>query len=230
MNPITKFIKAYSKKAREKRALVFRNNFLIDQNTKILDLGSETGSNISAVLQGVSFKPQNIFIADIDSSLIERGANTYGYIPVLISESERLPFDDGFFDIVYCSSVIEHVTVSKKEVWSLLSGKEFKNKSLKRQKVFANEIMRIGKGFFVQTPYRHFPFESHSWLPFNNWLPRRMLIFILKITNSFWIKKTSPDWYLLNRSEISSLFPDANIISEKSLGFTKSIMAIRSNK
>ena len=229
MNPITKLVKAYSKRAREKRASVFRSSFLIDENTKILDLGSETGSNIHAVLQGTTFKASNIYIADIDSSLIEKGANTYGFVPVLIGESDRLPFDDGFFDIVFCSSVIEHVTIPKEQVWSLLSDQEFKNQSLKRQKVFANEIGRIAKRYFVQTPYKHFLFESHSWLPFVAWLPRRMLILVLKITNSFWIKKTNPDWYLLDRHEMSSLFPDANIISEKSLGLTKSIMAIKNS-
>ncbi|MCP3849615.1 MAG: class I SAM-dependent methyltransferase [Gammaproteobacteria bacterium] len=229
MNAITKLVKAYSKRAREKRASVFRNSFLIDENTKILDLGSETGSNIHTVLQGTPFKPQNIYIADIDSSLIEKGANTYGFVPVLISESEQLPFDDGFFDIVYCSSVIEHVTVPKEQVWSLYSGKEFQVKSFKRQKVFASEIRRLGKQYFVQTPYKHFPVESHSWLPFIAWLPRRLLIPILKITNTFWVKKTSPDWYLLNRNEMNGLFQDANIVSEKSLSLTKSIMAIKSH-
>lgn len=227
MNPITKLVKAYSKRARKKRAAVFRDNFLIDENIKILDLGSETGSNIHAVLQGTSFKRHNIFIADIDLSLIEKGANTYGFVPVLIGESEHLPFDDDFFDIVYCSSVIEHVTVPKEQVWSLYSGKKFKARSFSRQKIFANEIQRLGKQYFVQTPYKHFPFESHSWLPFIAWLPRRILIPILKITNTFWVKKTSPDWYLLNRSEMSNLFQDADIISEKSLGLTKSIMAIK---
>ena len=227
MNPITKLVKAYSKRARKKRASIFRNAFLVDKNTKILDLGSETGSNINAVLQGTNFKPHNIYIADIDSSLVEKGASTYGFVPVLISESDKLPFKDGFFDIVYCSSVIEHVTVPKEQVWSLCSGKEFKDKSLKRQKLFANEIRRLGKQYFVQTPYKHFPVESHSWLPFIAWLPRRLLIPFLKISNKFWIKKTIPDWHLLNRDEMSSLFQDANIISEKSLGLTKSIMAIK---
>lgn len=229
MDPITKLFTVYSKKAREKRASVFRNSFLIDENTKILDLGSEAGSNIHAVLQGTPVKPQNIYIADIYQSLIKKGAATYGFVPVLINESEQLPFDDGFFDIVYCSSVIEHVTVSKKQVWLLYSGKEFKNKSLMRQKVFANEIRRLGTQYFVQTPYKHFPIESHSWLPFIAWLPRRMLLPLLKITNIFWVKKTTPDWYLLNQKEMSSLFHDANIISEKSFGLTKSLIVIKSH-
>ena len=185
MNPITKIVKAISKKAREKRAVVFRDSFLLNENTKILDLGSEIGTNINAVLQETSVKPENVFIADIDSSFIKKGAKIYGYQPVLINESEKLPFVDGFFDIVYCSSVIEHVTVEKEEVWTLLSGKKFKERSLIRQKEFAEEIRRLGKQYFVQTPYKHFPIESHSWLPFVGWLPRKFQVRVLKITNKF---------------------------------------------
>jgi SAM-dependent methyltransferase len=227
MNPINKFVKAFSSKAKEKRISIFRDSFLLDENTKILVLGSETGSNIYSVLQGTPVKPKNVYIADIDSSLIEKGRNTYGFVPVLIKESEQLPFDNGFFDIVYCSSVIEHVTVPKEQIWSMYSGKEFKERSFNRQKEFANEIQRLGKQYFVQTPYKHFPIESHSWLPFIAWLPRRILIPVLKVTNIFWVKKTNPDWYLLNRKEIAILFKEAEIISEKSIGLIKSIMAIK---
>ena len=227
MNPIKAFVKSYSQNARKKRARIFKENFTIDENTKILDLGSETGSNIHTVLQGTNYKPENVYIADIDASLIEVGAEKYGFNAVLISESEQLPFDDNFFDIVYCSSVIEHVTVPKQDVWSLSSGKEFRKKSLSRQTVFANEIRRLGQQYFVQTPYKYFLFESHSWLPFIAWLPRRLIIPALKITNTFWVKKTSPDWYLLNKSEMLYLFSEAEIIGEKSMGMTKSIMAIK---
>lgn len=227
MSLIRKLAKSYSQKARAKRVSIFIDSFFLDKDTKILDLGSEIGSNIHMVLQGTSVRPENIYISDINSSLIEQGAQKYGFTPILIDESEPLPFSDSFFDIVYCSSVIEHVTVPKDQVWSLVSGKEFKTKSLSRQKTFADEIKRLGKQYFVQTPYKHFPIESHSWLPFMAWLPRRLLVQVLKITNMFWVKKTTPDWNLLNRKEMQDLFKDAEIVSEKSFGLTKSIMAIK---
>lgn len=230
MNQIVKLAKCFSKNARAKRAAIFRNAFEFDADTKILDLGSETGANINSVLQGTLVKPDNIYIADISSALIEKGKDTYGYIPVLIDESGKLPFEDQFFDIVFCSSVIEHVTVPKEMVWSLKSGAAFKEKSLLRQKEFANEIKRLGKQYFVQTPYKHFPIESHSWMPFVAWLPRGVLITLLKFTNKFWIKQTSPDWYLLNEYEMSDLFKGAEIVNEKVFCFTKSIMAIKSSK
>lgn len=230
MNPITKFIKSCSSRARARRAQIFRDNFDVDENTKILDLGSETGSNINNVLRGTQAQKENIYIADIQEELVQKGSLEFGFVPVIINESGGLPFEDNYFDIVYCSSVIEHVTVSKGKVWKLYSGRIFKEESRARQKEFAEELKRLGKQYFVQTPYRYFPIESHSWLPFIAWLPRRLLIIILRFTNLFWIKKTSPDWYLLNKLEMRKLFADANIIEEKAFGLTKSIMAVKSSK
>ena len=63
-----------------------------------------------------------------------------------------LPFADGEFDLVYCSSVIEHVPPA-------------------RRAAFAAEIRRVGRGWFVQTPAFSFPLEPHSLLPGAHWLP-----------------------------------------------------------
>jgi len=230
MNPITNLVKYFSKQARDKRAAIFRNLFSLDENTRILDLGSESGANINAVLKGTRVQNKHVYIADIEPEVVAKGSNKYGFIPVAINESEALPFEDNFFDIVYCSSVIEHVTIPKEKIWNSYSGHSFKAESLIRQKEFAEEVKRLGKQYFVQTPYKHFPIESHSWLPFIAWLPRWLLIPILRITNLFWVKKTSPDWHLLNKREMLELFNDAEIIEEKEFGLTKSIMAVKFHK
>lgn len=227
MNFIANSIEQFSAESRKERADVFRKNFLITENTKILDLGSENGSNIKGVLDGALAKPENVYIADINKKLIEEGSRLYGYNPVLIDESGILPFDDGYFDIVYCSSVIEHVTLPKEKVWDCVSGSDFRFLSLKRQNEFAQEIRRLGKGYFVQTPYKYFLIESHTWLPLIPFLPRYLVIHIIKLANMFWVKKTSPDWYLLNKKEFKQLFPEARIVQEKAFGLTKSIMAIK---
>jgi hypothetical protein len=49
------------------------------------------------------------------------------------------------------------------------------------------------------------------------------------MTNLFWVKKTSPDWHLLNKKEMSELFQGAEIVEENLFGMTKSIMAISSD-
>ena len=63
-----------------------------------------------------------------------------------------LPFAEDEFDLVYCSSVIEHVAPSRREA-------------------FAAELRRVGRGWFVQTPAFSFPIEPHALLPFAHWLP-----------------------------------------------------------
>lgn len=217
----------FSSRARGKRAALFRAAFPLDGNTRILDLGSEWGGNIHAVLEGTPVRPENVYIADIDADALERGRAAFGFVPVLVNQSGKLPFPDGYFDIVYCSSVIEHVTVPKDQVWSLRSGREFRERSLAHQREFAREIQRVGRQFFVQTPYRWFVMESHSWLPFVAWLPRRVLLPILKMAAKVWPKSTNPDWYLLNRRELGGMFAGAEIRDEKWLGLTKSLMAVK---
>lgn len=220
----------FSVRARQRRASLFREVFGLDHGTRILDLGSEWGGNIRAVLDGTPVRPENTFIADIDPHALERGRRSYGFVPVLVNASGKLPFPDGFFDIVYCSSVIEHVTIPKDQVWTLRSGKQFRELSLRHQREFAREIQRVGRQFFVQTPYRWFVLESHSWLPFVAFLPRRLLLPLLKFAARFWPKSTNPDWCLLDRGELKSMFMDAEIREEKWLGLTKSIMAVKTER
>jgi len=66
--------------------------------------------------------------------------------------TERLPFDDGAFDLAYSSSVVEHVAPA-------------------RRVAFAAEIRRVARGWFVQTPAWSFPIEPHALLPIAHWLP-----------------------------------------------------------
>lgn len=189
MKIIAKIVESFSKNARAKRAGIFKQSFRLNADTRILDLGSESGANIHAILQGTSIRPKNVYIADIDEKLLKKGQNEFGFFPLLLGESERIPVDDGFFDIVYCSSVIEHVTLPKNKIWTFYSGNEFKEQARLRQREFAVEIQRVGRQYFVQTPYKYFPIESHTWLPFVFLLPRSLLIPLLGFTNGFWVKK-----------------------------------------
>jgi SAM-dependent methyltransferase len=97
--------------------------------------------------------------------------------------SERLPFADGEFDLVYCSSVIEHVP-------------------LPRRKAFAAEIRRVGRGWYVQTPAWSFPIEPHALLPAAHWLP-------VGLRKRYWKLGAAREWEdisLLRRAEMQELF------------------------
>jgi len=227
MKTVMRVFERSAARARQRRAELFRKAFPLTGDTRILDLGSENGANIHAVLKGTPVSPQNIYIADVRHDALERGAQLYGFQPVPLSENGKLPFPDGFFDIVYCSSVIEHVTLPKNEVWSRMPNKVFRERSLTHQREFAREIQRVGRQFFVQTPYRWFVIEAHSWLPFVGWLPRWLVIPILRHSRKFWPKWCAPDWHLLDKRQLASMFDGAEIRDEKWCGLTKSIMAVK---
>ncbi|HEX2237198.1 MAG TPA: class I SAM-dependent methyltransferase [Gammaproteobacteria bacterium] len=224
---LVSIIRRLRDRARTERARLFLKHFILTPQTTLLDLGSGDGSHIAHVVSKTKIQPKNVFIADIDWGAIRAGQQRFKFTAVQIPEHGPLPFDDKSFDVVFCSSVIEHVAPSKQEAWNLTSGWKFRTHAMKAQRQFAAEISRIGKGYFVQTPSRWFPIESHSWLPLLGWLPREVLVPTLALTNQFWIKKTIPDWYLLTRRDMRSLFPDAQMLSERFMGLSKSFIAIK---
>jgi SAM-dependent methyltransferase len=97
-----------------------------------------------------------------------------------------LPFADEQFDLVYCSSVIEHVAPA-------------------RRAAFAAELRRVGRGWFVQTPAFSFPIEPHALLPFAHWLP-------VPLRKRYWRLGAAGGWQeisLLRRSQLERLFGPA---------------------
>jgi SAM-dependent methyltransferase len=112
-----------------------------------------------------------------------------------------LPFADGEFDLVYCSSVIEHVPPL-------------------RRAAFAAEVRRVGRGWFVQTPAFSFPIEPHSLLPFAHWLPA-------SVRRRYWRLGAAADWEeiaLLRRAEMERLFGPAR--AERLGPFAKSWVCV----
>ena len=194
-----------------------------DKTIDILDLGGGTGVFWQFIPNDL-YENINIYIADITNNHKSKIEN-YGYQFILLDEGSLQNFKENQFDIVVCNSVIEHVTIDKNEVWSVRNSQIFRKMAEHHQFEFARDIIRISKNYFVQTPNKHFPFELHTWLPFIQYIPRKFLIRFIKLTNKFWIKKTSPDWNLLTVKKMKQLFSTATIISEKCCGLKKSIIA-----
>ena len=206
---------------RTQRADAFRRIFRVAENTKILDLGGGLGDHIHWLLQGTSVRPENVTVADIFDA-----PQPYGYKRVVLKEIDSLPFGKSEFDIVFCNSVLEHVTVPKDKIWTT-SGAEFREQSLRHQRSFAEQISAITKAYWVQVPYKWFPVCSHSWLPFIAWLPRILLLPAIKTFRRLGYKVHRPDWYILTRKQMQTMFPLAVIQSERFIGLTKSLIAIR---
>ncbi len=171
---------------------------------------------------------RSVVVADLDPRDLARARSEFYYETVDIDAQHTLPFEDDAFDFVFCSSVIEHTTGPKPEMEEMTDDARFKRIAWEYQQKLAREIRRVGKSYWVQTPNKYFVVESHSWLPGAvAFLPRRVLIPLLKVFARFWPKATLPDWNLLSGGDMRVLFPDAEIIREKSCGMSKSIVAFK---
>ncbi|HEX3384090.1 MAG TPA: methyltransferase domain-containing protein, partial [Mucilaginibacter sp.] len=136
----------------------------------------------------------------------------------VIGDGTKLGFKDDEFSLVYSNSVIEHLF------------------SFENQKAFANEIKRVGKKYYVQTPAQEFFVEPHVITPFIHWFPEKIQ---RKLMRNFtvWglITRPTQDYIdnflnerkLLTFEAFRSLFPDATIKREKFLFFTKSYIAVK---
>jgi hypothetical protein len=126
-------------------------------------------------------------------------------------------FSSASFDVVFSNSVIEHVG------------------SYEDQRQMANEISRIGRRFFVQTPNKRFPLEPHFLFPWFQYLPLSARAWLVNRFDVGWYKRI-PDVraaraevesiQLLTKKKFGNLFPGARIQEEKIAGLTKSFVAI----
>ncbi len=130
----------------------------------------------------------------------------------------QLGFPDRSFDIAFSNSVIEHVG------------------SLDAQRAFANQLRRVGRQLWVQTPARSFFFEPHLLAPFIHFLPlswqRRL---VRNFTLWGWITRPSRasvdrmlgGLRLLDYATFREFFPDCEIRRERFFGLTKAFVAVR---
>ncbi len=135
-----------------------------------------------------------------------------------VGDARSIPqFGTASFGVVFSNSVIEHVG------------------DFESQRRMANEIQRVGKRYFVQTPNKRFPLEPHFLFPWFQYLPVSVRSWMVNRFNVGWYRRIpDPDVaraevesiQLLTRRKFSSLFPSARIHEEKIAGLTKSFVAI----
>jgi SAM-dependent methyltransferase len=210
---------------RMRRATLFRERLRPSETDRILDLGGGSGGHIAEI---VPYRG-NITIGELDAEALRRAEETYGFGALHLDGGERFPVADGAYDIVFCSSVIEHVTGPKNIAYHTEDGRQFAASARAAQANFAAELRRIAKCYFVQTPYKYFPIEQHSFLPFFVvLLPRRWQVRLMRfLFRHGWLKPVYPDFRLLTIGEMRELFPDAEIVLERYCGFVKSVIAIK---
>lgn len=142
----------------------------------------------------------------------------YAHIEMVLGDARYMPeFADDEFDLVYANSVIEHVG------------------GLHDQRNMAEEVRRVGRHHFIQTPNYWFPIEPHFLAPGFQYWPRRLRAWSITKwdlgpygTGTFDMDgayECIDEVRLLRRRELESLFPGSVLWEEKVLGLVKSFVA-----
>ena len=125
---------------------------------------------------------------------------------------------DNSFDLVHSNSVIEHVGR-----WP-------------QMKAMAREVRRLAPHYYVQTPNLWFALEPHYRSLFFAWLPdatraakltRRRHGFRGSFADYGAAMADVHSVNLLDARGMRALFPDGQLIRERVLGFTKSLVMVR---
>jgi hypothetical protein len=156
-------------------------------------------------------------LGEIEVTLLNIEAETGlppGFIYVLGDGRSLSRFSPSDFDVVISNSTIGHV------------GDWYD------QRRFAEEIVRVAKRYFIQTPNQFFPIDWRTGLPYFHLLPLRT-----RAWYRFYLMRpkcssaAAIHWAGLVRnlsySELALLFPGATIKRERLFGFTKSFMVYK---
>jgi hypothetical protein len=182
---------------------LFCERFSINRNTNVLDMGG--GAFNWTII------PDRPRVTILDVYEHDNKADWATYV---IGDGCRTSFKSSSFDVVFSNSVIEHVG------------------GIERQRQFAEECMRCGRGFFVQTPNKWFPVDTHTLMPFVHWVPRLFRRMIRFSPRFVFFRPDACDlndfsnMRLLGKRDLQILFPGAEIIEEKFWGITKSLIAV----
>ncbi len=139
----------------------------------------------------------------------------------IVGDGKTLSFiKDKSFDVVVSNSVIEHLG------------------TFNQQREMAENIKRVGKYHFIQTPAFIFPFEPHFLFPFFHWLPKWLRILLVQNFDLGWFMKLKSkedaqtlvnSIRILKKKELKRFFRNSQIISERLWFFTKSYLVISTN-
>jgi len=201
-----------SQRFRHRRMERFVRELHITEATRVLDVGG-TPEN----WQLASVRPRVVLL-----NMPRARADLAGGGEWVGGDGRALPFRDAAFDVVFSNSVIEHVG------------------DRASQRRFASEVQRVGRAYWVQTPNRWFPVEQHLLTPVVHWMPKswqRALVPRFTVWSAltrpardrrdFYIEHYLSDVRLLGFRDMRGLFPDARVLRERFLGFTKSLVATR---
>jgi hypothetical protein len=191
--------------SRRRKLELFRKLMRPQPTTRVLDVGGEVDPECDRVLQFIDGYPWKDMLSVINLSAdhVSEIKRCYPQVDARVADACNLPWPDKHFDVIFSNAVIEHLY------------------DFGRQRRMAQEIMRVGKAWFVTTPNRWYPFEFHLRLPLVTWLPFHGYRWVATLVGydhvhrkySFGIKPRQADLRLLSRPELRQCFPGSRIYS-----------------
>lgn len=132
------------------------------------------------------------------------------YFKSIVGDATDLSmFGNQSVDLAFSNSVIEHVG------------------GFENQKKMADEMKRVGRHIYIQTPNFFFPIEPHFQLFFVHYLPLKMRTRIVekkwKLDHDFAVEYVS-GIELLTYGRLKKLFPGCKVRRERFFGLTKSFI------
>jgi len=202
---------SWASQLRKKRMQLFESLISsVPAPLKILDIGGRQDFWENTDFLKQDLKDVEITLLNLD--LEEANVTSSKFKFVVGSATNMEQFEDNSFDVVFSNSVIEHVG------------------DYHAQRQMANEAMRVGKRYFIQTPNFFFPIEPHFVFPFFQFLPIEMRVWLQshfdlglrkKLPNKEEARASVTSIQLLTKKELTKLFPQGNLHEEKLLYMTK---------
>lgn len=176
----------------------------------VLDLGGTSESWLTAPV-----RPAHVTLVNLDRQVVQPDTA----ITAVQGDACAVPDDlrGQRFDLVFSNSLIEHVGGHA------------------RRQAMAEVVSELSDRHWVQTPYRYFPLEPHWMFPLYQFLPVSARAWIVRHWRiSGWVPSDHEESVefamgieLLTGAEMRHYFPGSELLSERFLGVTKSIIALK---
>ena len=195
------------KNSRKKKYDYFIEMMQPEREQFILDIGASNGPFLE---QDYPHRDRIIALDISMSDLIELHQR-YPQVICILGNGKQLPFKDHVIPVIFANAVIEHVG-------------DYEN-----QKLFAEEIQRVSRKYFITTPNKNFPFEFHFKLPCYQFVPKSIQKWLnRKFGIGLWYRKgVWEDIHLLNIRKLKKLFPNSEFIKVKVTIYPETLICYR---
>ncbi len=196
-----------SRASRQRKFELLNQVFRPRPEDRVLDIGASGTTFTAYTFQDYYPYPSQVVAGGIERVEIFTARRLYPQAKYVIFDGCALPFPDKSFDLVFSNAVIEHLPAGD------------------QQQRFAQEIMRVGRSWFVTTPNYWFPFETHYHLPFIQFMPRELQRCYNRWLGTHIPKGKVSHLALLSARKMRALFPGSRVVGVRVTFWPETLVA-----